>query len=644
MDTRKLLLLVTLCLGLLVGGALVFRGKGLQGLDPGDLFGDTETIERTDYRRPPPKPADDGLADDRVEDKVPAFDPALVDRRPLGEWSVNASAAVTRLDTPMLRPDLDEPLLRLHPSYKAAISALPDGQRKTVLPSVNQIDGKAKQFDDGLYAAIDLAYYRGLDKTLVGHVDLVRRLLAKVGPASPAAPYLAAGLTLAGDDPKVEDRAKRDAWVSGFEADTARSKPIAFYTWSKPLSDCFRFLRFFQAPFGESDRPAAAAIAEVLKADAALLADYDKALAFYAKLSNPTVDASLADLARGRVALDTEKDLSLFPASTSREAELFTRLFPLGLPPDADLMRALITRVRSGDVSLTPKPDGGWYDHQVHALEVLLLPSRGEGADNLLLTRAYKERMLEAFKALITKRKETHVRGAKTAAAPSSEARMPKEVAPRLRLEPCPSYYVRTARAYAFLSTFLESSVGEAAMKSLHGLREGGERPTDLHAELKSMRDLFYGCYLLSAEDIGLKPAFLDGEPIDRPACERAASDWLAKSADDPDMAVDTRVSVPVFLDGVNRRTKLWATLGVRLAKLDASYARGPRLRTGEASDWREVEAYKLAAAHYLIAIDEFAEVELAGLRSLTRAELRHACDVGKTKEGIVEALAGPAR
>ena len=76
------------------------------------------------------------------------------------------------------------------------------------------------------------------------------------------------------------------------------------------------------------------------------------------------------------------------------------------------------------------------------------------------------------------------------------------------------------------------------------------------------------------------------------------------------------------------------------MAKLDASFARPPRIRpvNGE-GDWSEVLPRLLAASEYLIAVDEFAEVELKGLRVLDRAEFRRICDQGKTREGIVEIL-----
>src|SRR5262249_35233609 len=152
-----------------------------------------------------------------------------------------------------------------------------------------------------------------------------------------------------------------------------------------------------------------------------------------------------------------------FPASTSRETVLFEKLFPNGLPPNTQLMRELVGRIRSGEVPLKPRPDSGWYEYQVYALETLLLPEKGEERDKLLLTKSYKKRMLEAFQVLITKRRETHARQMKSATL--AAAPPPAQVRPRLRVEPCPSYYLRTARAYAFLANFLQASVGEEVLK-----------------------------------------------------------------------------------------------------------------------------------------------------------------------------------
>jgi hypothetical protein len=331
----------------------------------------------------------------------------------------------------------------------------------------------------------------------------------------------------------------------------------------------------------------------------------------------------------------------VFPSPSGREGLLFERLFPTGLPPSAGLTAELLRRLRSGQTDLAPRPESGWLDYRVHALEALALPGRGEERDKLLLTRGYKERMREAAQALVSKRYETHLRVldpvvSSAAGVPSGRS---TPVVPRLRVEPCPSYYVRTGRACAFLADLLEGALGAEALRGLHGPVPGGRRPGDLYAELLGQRDLFYGLYLVSCEDVGLKPRFTPGEAIDRLACHRRACGWLEHAADDPDLACDARVAVPVVRDGQAGVTRAWATLGVRLARLTAEYARPPHLKSAEGGAWEPVAAERLGAAHYLIAVDEMAEVEVPGLRLVSREELRAACDRGGTRERILAEL-----
>jgi hypothetical protein len=645
--------IVALVLLLLVGGAVVvYRLVYHDNPNPPWPFRETYTTEHTDYT--PPKPdADDVLTDDTLDGKEPAFDAARVDRRPLGpkdEWLINNSAAVFRLDVPIIKPDAEANLLTLHPSYRAAIDAAPT--KESVLPSVNLIDGKAKQFDDGLYAALDQAYYKGLEGKLLGHVALVKRIYENVDKKSPAAVFLAAGLELAGVKVDVGDEVTKGQLLANFNFDQVASKPIGFYTWNETLSQCFRFLRFFQKQMGESNIELIRALADAVGKDKALLADYQKAMHFYARLTNPYSCLTVADVA-GVPRLDAERlqqlckekkvakpAVALFPPSTSKEVVLFEKLFPLGLPPNADLMRELVRRIRSGEVDLTPKADSGWYERQVYALETMLLPEKGPERERLQLTKAYKKRMLEAFQALITKRRETHVRQLGAAAAMAEAPPPLDQIKPRLRVEPCPSYFLRTARAYAFLANFLEAALGKETLQSLHGLKQGGERGPDLHGELLQMRDLFYGLYLLSSEDIGMKPELAKDENVDPAHCSQLAENWLPKAFADPDLAIDTRVSIPIYVDPNRQVTRLWATLGVRLAKLDVRYARPPHLKPANGSlEWQPADEHKLKPADYLIPVDEFAEIELRGLHTLTRDELRAVCDREKTKEAILAAL-----
>lgn len=124
----------------------------------------------------------------------------------------------------------------------------------------------------------------------------------------------------------------------------------------------------------------------------------------------------------------------------------------------------------------------------------------------------------------------------------------------------------------------------------------------------------------------------------ERQRCYSLAEGWLGGAFDDPDLAIDTRVSVPIFVDRQRNTTRLWLTLGVRLCHLTAEYSVPPQAKPVDGEgDWQAVDSTR--ASNYLLAVDEFAEVELKGVRVLTRDELRAVADKHKTKEAIVRAL-----
>jgi hypothetical protein len=586
-----------------------------------------------------------GLEDDPAVRDGPAFDASAASRL-CGDFEVNDSSAAFRLAV-VAPGDGEEWLGDLHPSYAVALAA--NRSATPVLPSLNALDGKAKQFDDGLVAALDQAYFKGLEGRLTSHVALVRRVLDRVGPSSPAAPFLAAALDLAGTPTQVTNDAAMRRLRDKFLADELRSKPIAFYSWNDTLGRTFRLVRFLGTEF-PCDDAVPSAIAAALAADEALRRDYERAVAFYARLTNPPACRTMTNLAGAQ-----PEDLAAFlPPASMREDDLFKRLFPQGIPPNAGLMRELIRRVRAGEVDLTPRADGGWYDRQTYALETLLLTDESEERAKVAFNASYKRRLLSAFAALLTKRRETHVAHTSVLELSEPGPSLPKpEIRPRLRLEPCLSYYLRTARAYGFLADFLESTVGDDGLRALHGLREGGERPPDLATELQSIRELFYGCYLVGAEDLGMKPRLAPDEPVDAARCREAALAWIAHAYDDSDLACDTRVCVPIASDPNRGITRLWSTLGVRLQKLRVDYSGSyPHYRrAGSGEPWanfspgsRPSSPPMPVSAEYLIPVDDFAEIELQRLGTLTRAEFRAVCDRARTHDAIVEALQAPQR
>ena len=84
----------------------------------------------------------------------------------------------------------------------------------------------------------------------------------------------------------------------------------------------------------------------------------------------------------------------------------------------------------------------------------------------------------------------------------------------------------------------------------------------------------------------------------------------------------------------------MWGTLGVRLAHLEASFAKRPKVCPKDQSGhWQDVETYQLSSARYAIPVDAFAEFEIDWPSALTRKEFRKICDQHKTKEEIIEAL-----
>ena len=609
----------------------------------------SETREVTD--RKPPVPTDDSVQDDRLEDKHPVFDPNLVDRRKLNEWEVNLSEAITALDIPIVQPDFDQHLLNLWPSYadlrNQQQAHLPNF---ALLPSVNMLDGKAKQFDDGLYAALEQAYLLGNDAGLLSHEALIRQWLAEVPADSEAADFLKAGLKLLESaDNTALDQAKESEgvrkWLAQFQRNEMANKPISFYTWNDTLRKCWRFGTYFQQTFSV-ESAIAVQLSEALKRNAELREQYGNNLSFYAALTNPAMNnsmLSLTDTQRSSSASMTS--VSVFPVATSRETELFNKLFSGGIPRDADLMLELVRRIRSGEVDLTPRPldstsPSGWYDYQVYALETLLVAEKGEEHNKLLLSKTYKQRMLDAFKALITKRRETHAKSLAKTTARAAAPQKPKVLEPRLRVEPVPSYYLRTARSYQFLQLALLKYPGEECLKQLKGLRKDGDRELELATELEEIKNRFYGLYLISCEDIGLRPQLLEGEVEDENACYALAENWLTNIWDDVDFAADTRVSVPIAMDMERNITRLWVTVGVRLAKLNARFATSPKIRVaGSQEDWQTPEGVKLDAVIYLIPVDEFVELELQGMSSLTRDELRAALPLGKTREEVLKSL-----
>jgi hypothetical protein len=302
-----------------------------------------DVVERTEYRDPPPKD-DLELTDDLLEDKNPAFKANLIDSRPLGDWELNASAAVIRLDCPTIKPEKDEGLLELNPSFAKAITKAKELQ-KTLLPSASLLDGAAKHFDDGLYAALDLACYRGELGFAASAPEIIESLFLALPEKSPARPFLAGALELAEKSQKLsaEEERQKAKYLADFENDKVRSKPISFYNWTPELQRVWKFYRYLQWDFDNPQKQEVpiALSAAVTQKDK-LVPPYRSIYAFYARLTNPPLarlqplvdfaDSNENTIPASNKPQGTEFTRTIFPPSTSRETELFVRFFPKECP------------------------------------------------------------------------------------------------------------------------------------------------------------------------------------------------------------------------------------------------------------------------------------------------------------------------
>lgn len=503
----------------------------------------------------------------------------------------------------------------------------------SAIPSVQTIGTYVKQLDDTIYAGVERAVQDGLSptlepkrKVLTGALD---DLVANRSAAGDMAlVHIAAALRLGGDPVSVpselEDSVQQS--MNTFLARQEDSKPIGFYTWSDELKQIWQQDRLLQQPLPTS--AASCALAAAIAADPAREQAYLQLLDLYSRLTNP-LRTSL------RKMLDSADDVScgslepeaFLGRSGTPEVALFEALYPGGVPEDADLMDDLVTGIRNGTVDLSPGPDDGWYQHQLFALETLLVTDRSEERAKIAFMTRYKKRLREAFESMLVQHRETHVKQADTASLSGPAA----PDTPHFRVEPLATVYVRHARSYVFLEAALDAVMGDGFLDLAVPVGANGSEPTTtLRTRIHQARDRFFGLYVLSCQDIGLMPR-LDqpGDPALTAAWNLAddADAWLLQLPTDPYASNDVRVIVPIATLGAGR-WKYWAVIGVRSTLAGYSTIHGsdvsPPKPDQEARVWLPTE--------------QFIEVTSSGA-PLTREEFRALCDQEKTAEAIQSAI-----
>ncbi len=647
----------------------------------------------------PPHPEEIAVSADVLEDKKPPF----IDENSMWEqgtvtptsglwqqsitYRINKSGAVIGLDVGELEDREKEAARKLFSTYEQAVAYARD-KKLPVIPSVQMVDHKIKVFGDKFYAAIE-EYLQHTAEVLGGGKEaFLERVLSELLKANDvsaecaqALAYVAAGLRLGGGElPKLPEEADllRQKLEVDFLSSPIKSKPIGFYTESDELRRIFQQDRFYQTCL---KLPEAIALAKLMCDNPGLRKQYGIVLCVYARSTNPPSRFSVNDVAEycdyfedaaslRKQMLQSKKwevlkergagrearvpCIQFFPHSTSKENELFARIYNYSAElPAHNVMNRLIEAIRTGEIDLTPTDDSGWYDYQIHALETLLVPEKGQEGNKLLLTKAYKKRLIEAFKTILTKKRELHLKQVEL--IPTAGIALDPQyftISPDLHLEPMATYYVRTARGMRFVLNTLELLLGKTSLEEI--VIESGQ---SLHSVGQKMAELYYGFYLQVCEDIGMKPEFLREEMSSSQilGAKREAAQWLEDCEKDLCYEKDVRYIVPALTNPNRTKVRYWMTIGVKLLKVKAEYVRRPLVQILDAESNRVIQEiprdtetggierthlkYKFAPEEYYLPVEVFAEAT-GSAEPLTRSEFRKLCDRCKNKEEVVRAIA----
>lgn len=539
--------------------------------------------------------------------------------------------------------------------------------------AASALASKAKQVDDGLYAAVELAVDKGLG-LMPSRVEFISKLARALVGSEPgagrtaAASLLVAASKLGGlDGQGLEGQGQWPAEIlqaadvrrKAFLLNTLASRPIGFYTWSEGLMRIFKRDRMLQ---NQLEPPAALAMARVLGKKGDLLRSYVKLLKLLERLTNPLTWADLSKAAavvsRGG-SPGIPKKISLFPPSRSHEADLVERVFEQRRKDLArgkrvqfgmDVMGEMIQRIRDGRISLKPRRDSGWYDHQTYALEPLVIPDLMPEAKMLGYNEGYKKALLGLFKSLVALTRETHIKQLHTPVTATSAPPGPRRkepihlfIEPELGLEPLATYYLRRAYSYRFIRRLLDRTFGTDALKTLRRQTAGGPVKRPLVDEIRWMEDLYHGAYLTVLHDLRMQPVQAadlgSGLPPSRIRARFVS--WWKQAGSDPDLKQDVRIMVPLYHDEDFRKTKVLVVLGYRINNLDIDFAVRPRVAGVVGPEGRTLDRsdYKVHVRSRSVSLVRLLTREIYVKEILDRETFRKVCDKHKTVGEILKNL-----
>ncbi|MCK4247146.1 MAG: hypothetical protein KAX04_01245 [Methanomicrobia archaeon] len=579
---------------------------------------------------------------------------------------LDKSEAILGLDIAQYTDDEEKISQKLYPDYITAMKeiAAMDGY---FIPSVEMINGKLKQFNDRWYAGIEEALQTQIIETWTGKQLFLKQLYGELGRLGFTEAQVFIGAAIKLGDPSFEISGDTsndvDALINDFLDNEFLSKPVGFYTWNDTLRSIFKQDRFLQLIFDvtiPSEQKIVYQIARALKEDSPLRDSYETIIKVSQVMTNPHyVPSTLVLLSYttlnedifSRFISDHGKYIAIIPSSASKETKLFETLTEEELTKN--LMEIFIDRIRSGEIDLTPTENSGFYDYQTYALEPFLLPEKAEENNRVFLTAKYKERLVNAFKTIMTKNRETHIKTLEIGGIASVEE--PPAGIPLLRFEPQITHLLRLIDAYQFLKMELTNTLGVTFLESTYSIDSQGEKSSiSILRELENTINLLSGLVVLSCEDLGhetdLKEHGISKDPAE---LKNIALEWLDNIETDPDLAQDTRVVVPVCIgllgfcpndySWFNTYTDetvtkfYWATIGVRPVKLKVWYVKEPKVYKIYDSQEREI-SYEWEEGEYWILVDEFIEFE-SKKGPWTRDEFRFMIGEETNREKILHKL-----
>ena len=501
------------------------------------------------------------------------------------------------------------PELRRHPFVSSAL-----------------LETKAKQFDDGLYAVIEIAVQRGLG-AMASKGALLNNLSETIervaGPNSVSDTLMAARFAGGSLERIPPGRAGVSELIDSFFA-SHQSKPLSFYTWTDELRNIFLQDRLLQTPL--EAKPDMEAAANAIRSEPDLLAAYQRLLKFVTRITNP--------FSRPHI-LEDGLERCILPPSRTPESTLLDQLPEARTNPDSvKVFDAAFDAVRAGRISLKPTADDGWYQHVLYSIEPLIRPDIDPATSRLVLSTSYLQHLRNLAHAYWAMARETHVKQADFGMFGCGFFER-IVVGPDLTVEPLAEHYIRRARAYTFLRTVLDEGFGREAWIDLPRLRESGVSGS-LGEELASMESLFYGAYATAKHELGFNlPTVEEGRDLQADKNHFAA--WTKNIASDPDCGTDIRMMVPVAYNPQTRQMRVWAIFGWTYSMLDVSFVQKPSYKLTLAPGSAVEPDVEFTSHGYDLWQPVVREFDVS--RLLDRAEFRELCNQSDSADEIIRSL-----